>query len=328
MTAGITHDLSTPSVFASLGYLQTNQISEPAASRGRKQTREEPPPQRQDHHEVATAPAPLTTCSPRSALKRNSRPKDLHLTKSNGATTTSAESLRSVISHGHTVPTPPPAPPAKSRKRIGLVMGNKPSTLQAETLATGQDGHAVASTDASSPKMKYMNRKVSKNLFKRNDSGHGNHTTDTTLSASDLKLLNGAKDSESPVDPFVTSQPGTQSPPASLHSGSTATLVHHTNGTEDSNLDSANTLTQDSMNETGSSDDADDEAPPVPVHSSPLRSPMLPSPSRLPEDSPSKYGILDRGMTPEMVVPEIQISRARRRSSGLEIFNVCQIRFI
>jgi hypothetical protein len=54
-------------------------------------------------------------------------------------------------------------------------------------------------------------------------------------------------------------------------------------------------------------------------------SPTIPAPSPLPEDSPHKYGLRDQVDTPE--VPEIpdtiDLPKARRKSSGLEIFNVC-----
>lgn len=52
-------------------------------------------------------------------------------------------------------------------------------------------------------------------------------------------------------------------------------------------------------------------------------SPTIPAPSPLPEDSPHKYGLKDRMETPELVEPEeINVAKARRRSSGIEIFNV------
>lgn len=53
-------------------------------------------------------------------------------------------------------------------------------------------------------------------------------------------------------------------------------------------------------------------------------SPTLPAPSPIPEDSPHKYGLKDRVDTPEAAdpPPEIEITKATRRSSGLAIFNV------
>ena len=54
-------------------------------------------------------------------------------------------------------------------------------------------------------------------------------------------------------------------------------------------------------------------------------SPTLPAPSPIPEDSPHKYGLKDRMDTPEAASPpppDIDIAKARRRSSGLAIFTV------
>lgn len=51
-------------------------------------------------------------------------------------------------------------------------------------------------------------------------------------------------------------------------------------------------------------------------------SPTLPAPSPLPEDSPHKYGLRDKMDTPELPAKAMIIPKARRKSSGLEIFNV------
>ncbi|EME87922.1 uncharacterized protein MYCFIDRAFT_89509 [Pseudocercospora fijiensis CIRAD86] len=52
-------------------------------------------------------------------------------------------------------------------------------------------------------------------------------------------------------------------------------------------------------------------------------SPTIPAPSPLPEDSPHKYGLRDEIDTPEVPdVPEnIALPKARRKSSGPELFN-------
>jgi hypothetical protein len=53
-------------------------------------------------------------------------------------------------------------------------------------------------------------------------------------------------------------------------------------------------------------------------------SPTIPAPTPLPEDSPHKYGLRDTIDTSGITEPVIEktASRARRRSSGLEIFHV------
>lgn len=53
-------------------------------------------------------------------------------------------------------------------------------------------------------------------------------------------------------------------------------------------------------------------------------SPTLPAPPPVPEDSPHKYGLKDNMETPEPPSPPLELDavKARRRSSGIEIFNV------
>lgn len=52
-------------------------------------------------------------------------------------------------------------------------------------------------------------------------------------------------------------------------------------------------------------------------------SPTIPAPSPLPEDSPHKYGLKDRLDSPDVLEPEdLNVIKARRRSSGVDIFNV------
>ncbi|KAK0248751.1 hypothetical protein LTS02_013250 [Friedmanniomyces endolithicus] len=71
-----------------------------------------------------------------------------------------------------------------------------------------------------------------------------------------------------------------------------------------------------------------DVAPSVPTHRSSALSPTIPAPSPLPEDSPLKHGLKDYMDTPEPeLAPAVDIdvnitnvNKARRRSSGLEVF--------
>ena len=65
------------------------------------------------------------------------------------------------------------------------------------------------------------------------------------------------------------------------------------------------------------------QLPTLPTKRDSALSPSIPAPSPLPEDSPHKYGLKDRTDTPEVPEPEeINVVKARRRSSGLDIFNV------
>jgi hypothetical protein len=66
--------------------------------------------------------------------------------------------------------------------------------------------------------------------------------------------------------------------------------------------------------------------PTLPTKRDSALSPSIPAPSPLPEDSPHKYGLKDRMDTPEVPEPEeINVVKARRRSSGLDIFNVSRV---
>ncbi|QIW97856.1 hypothetical protein AMS68_003374 [Peltaster fructicola] len=71
---------------------------------------------------------------------------------------------------------------------------------------------------------------------------------------------------------------------------------------------------------TGVSLRSDDELPsPVHLRVSAL-SPTIPTPSPLPEDSPHQYGLKDFADTPS---PPPDPKKAKRHSSGIDIFNVC-----
>jgi hypothetical protein len=75
----------------------------------------------------------------------------------------------------------------------------------------------------------------------------------------------------------------------------------------------------------GNTDVEDEEDSPAHLRVSAL-SPTLPLPTPIPEDSPHKYGLPDRMDTPEESPPsqvDVELAKARRRSSGLAIFKVC-----
>jgi hypothetical protein len=75
----------------------------------------------------------------------------------------------------------------------------------------------------------------------------------------------------------------------------------------------------------GNTDVEDEEDSPAHLRVSAL-SPTLPLPTPVPEDSPHKYGLPDRMDTPEEIPPsqvDVELAKARRRSSGLAIFKVC-----
>ena len=155
---------------------------------------------------------------------------------------------------------------------------------------------------------------------------------------------------ESPVDPFMDGIRTSKSPDA-VPSASPVTITEE-NAKQPL---SASTTIRESRSDTRAESrresrmeerlESSEETPQVPpsrptsqAASHPLRispapqaslkrdsalSPTIPAPSPLPEDSPHKYGLKDRMETPEMPEPEdLNVAKARRRSSGLEIFNV------
>lgn len=154
---------------------------------------------------------------------------------------------------------------------------------------------------------------------------------------------------ESPVDPFMDGNRSSRSPDV-VPSASPVTTTEETARQPLS----ASTTIRESRSDTGAESrresrmeerlESSEEVPHLPpsrptsqAASQPLRlspaplqtkpdsalSPTIPAPSPVPEDSPHKYGLKDRMDTPEMPEPEeINVVKARRRSSGLEIFNV------
>lgn len=67
------------------------------------------------------------------------------------------------------------------------------------------------------------------------------------------------------------------------------------------------------------SDDKDFSSSPYVPRISAL-SPTIPTPSPIPQDSPHQYGLRDSADTPSL--PELDASKLKRRSNGLDIFNV------
>ncbi|KAK5133009.1 hypothetical protein LTR08_008296 [Meristemomyces frigidus] len=200
-------------------------------------------------------------------------------------------------------------------------MGNAQSTERGEN-----SGADTASLTSVVRRPMHVLRKSSTNLFKRIDSKSPlpRPLTATSILVTEIRMPNN---DESPVDPFMDPAYSAQEP-IILHSASTMTVTEESAGQPLS----ASTTIRESRNESGSPyqatvDDADsdfDEPPAVPTHRSSALSPTIPAPSPLPEDSPHKYGLRDRMDTPELVQEppvDINIVKARRRSSGLEIFN-------
>ncbi|KAK5126714.1 hypothetical protein LTR85_009648 [Meristemomyces frigidus] len=295
-------------------------------------------------HEAATLGTSTSSqqaCSPRSSplITRPHRPTTLRLTQSNGLTSTSTRELKQRIGDGHTgtdsratrtqVPrTRPPKRLPKTPLPAPFAMGNAHSS---DHHHTEREGPAEDNASLSSVVRKPMRvlRKSSGNMFKRIDSKSPLPPPLTATSILVTQNKHGSLDEDdSPIDPFMDPAHKAREP-IILHSGSTMTVTEENAGQP---LSASTTLKEARRDSTSpyqaTVDDGDsdfDDAPPVPAHRSSALSPTIPAPSPLPEDSPHKYGLKDRMDTPELVKeeppPDINVMKARRRSSGLEIFN-------
>ena len=298
-----------------------------------------------ENHEVATFPAQTEACLPRSPLiARDHRPSDLSLTKSNGLTTIPADDLKQRICDDHTVgcetKTQVPRPKSKPKRRLPktpIVMGNTTST------SSGTPGPDNASTSSVVRNPIRILRKSSTNLFKRIDSKSPlpPEVTSTVIQVQQQvspTTFDGVSDEndESPIDPFMDGNPPSRSPDEEhvVHSASTVTITDKnalrplsaSTTIRDSRMDSRRQSRIDGISpqpEVRSESNRHlEDLPPPPPSRGPVLSPSIPAPSPLPEDSPHKYGLKDRMDTPDMPEPEdINVMKARRKSSGLDIFN-------
>ena len=147
-----------------------------------------------------------------------------------------------------------------------------------------------------------------------------------------------SENDESPVDPFADGHISSKSPDMEpVHSASTITItdenarpVSATTAIRDSRAESRResrlenhpAFVEDFKSDTKGVVSAQKPLPTLPTKRDQALSPNIPAPSPLPEDSPHKYGLKDRMDTPEVEEPEdINVVKARRRSSGLDIFN-------
>ena len=185
-------------------------------------------------------------------------------------------------------------------------------------------------------------RKSSTNLFKRIDSKSPLPAEFTSTVIQVQQQVSPPADGvnfendESPIDPFMDINQSSRSPDVlpQLHSASTvtdsntlrplsaSTTIRESNlgsrrqsrvGTRTSFIEELESETHDKFKQESF----------VPLKRDSALSPSIPAPSPLPEDSPHKYGLKDRMETPEIPEPEnISVVKARRRSTGVDIFNV------
>ncbi|TKA69569.1 hypothetical protein B0A55_08017 [Friedmanniomyces simplex] len=198
-------------------------------------------------------------------------------------------------------------------------MGNKPSSLNG---SPGPDDNASLNSVVRRPVR--VLRKSSNNLLKRLDA---KSPLPRPLTATSI-LVASHGNGDGPLDPFIDPAHSARESIIMLPSASTTTIADDTTGQPLS----ASTTIKESRRDSKSPyqaavEDADEDLvdfpPPVPTHRSSALSPSIPAPSPLPEDSPHKYGLKDHMDTPEPEIDppvDINVHKARRRSSGLEIF--------
>lgn len=303
--------------------------------------------------EAASISAKINTCSPRFAADR--RPCPLVVSESNGLTTITTGELKQRISDGNTdrCATITQVPRARPRRRspktpireIAATMGNTHSNPSSPT----PDNASIRHHSSRNPVR--ILRKSSNNLLQRIES---KSPLPPALSGTVIEVRQQASPPASDTrqhEHDEDHEPAHNNDPCEMtHSASAMTITDD----EQKQPLSRSTTIRESRSDTradskrnsrvdermGSSEDLVEVSPSRPTSqatSHPLRispapplskrdsalSPTIPAPSPLPEDSPHKYGLKDRMDTPEVTEPEeIKPVKARRRSSGLEIFNV------
>ncbi|KAK3075979.1 hypothetical protein LTR53_000156 [Teratosphaeriaceae sp. CCFEE 6253] len=302
----------------------------------RPRTKQEPRatfPDFRHPHAVATLGPSTRACSPRSPLiTRPSRPAELRFAKSNGLTTVTTRDLRGILTgDGHTdiacvTTTHAPHPKSKPRRRSEpptvVPMGNKPSSLNGSP--PPGDNASLRSVERRPVRIL---RKSSNNLLKRLDFDSKSPLPRPLTSTSIIITAHAKPDS--PTDPYLDPAHSARESVLMLPSASEMTITDDSAGQPLS----AQTTLKDSRHDSKTpyqaavedeEEDLVEVPPPVPTHRSSALSPTLPAPSPLPEDSPHKYGLKDNMDTPEpepVAAPvDINVNKARRRSSGLEIF--------
>ncbi|KAK0903251.1 hypothetical protein LTR02_007669 [Friedmanniomyces endolithicus] len=342
--------LETPSVESRSPRDSLSPIDQQSRDYGRKDAsrsvapgnREVQTQRRRDHpatfshtpHKPATASrtSSTTACSPRfPPVTRPYRPTYSSAAKPNGLTTVTLSELRSrLTSDGHTdkfCVTTAHVRRSKSRRKrtsnsaLAVPMGNRPSSLNG---SPGPDDNASLNSVVRRPVR--ILRKSSNNLLKRLDV---KSPLPRPLTATSI-LVTSHGHFDASLDSFIEPAHSARESVIMLPSAATATTL--VDGDAADHPLSASTTIKDGRCDSKSPyqaavEDADEDfvdvPPPVPTHRSSALSPTIPAPSPLPEDSPHKYGLKDHMDTPE---PEqeppvdININKARRRSSGLEIF--------
>ncbi|KAF7194497.1 hypothetical protein HII31_04166 [Pseudocercospora fuligena] len=287
-----------------------------------------------------------STVLPRSSAPTRHRPASLSLRNTNGCTAISTPELKQRICDTRIngiaaiiqVPTDnrEPTPPTPTTPPAVFAMGNAHSSHPTDQGADDKSMRSVVHVRRSS---KPISRKSSFNVFKRIDS---RSPLPRDVTASVMSILHrdgpskddGVPDSDGlvsvPTDPFFD-QPedcdGQYPRSPKVHSASTITMTESrarlplSASTTIRDFRSTETSEDDPLASTPQINEPDATRDDVDILST--ISPTIPAPSPLPEDSPHKYGLRDEIDTPEVPdVPEnIELPKARRKSSGPELFN-------
>lgn len=302
-------------------------------------------------HVVASKVEHNPSWLPGTSSRRSShRPASIEVQQSNGYTALTTAELKQRICDSRndtqiTITQVPvdkrvPFPPTPTTPFNLATMGNKPSSIAGNSTTDDRTPHSIARSTKPVP------RKGSGNLFKRVDS-RSPLPRDVTASVmsvmhqeSHQRNTSAVYDDDDGVDAGVheadysvfdrQQKIDSRYPRTShMHSLSSTTM------TEDkaSQPLSASTtvrdfrlLRQGQENVEKQVNDGSDRRRKQSLANTTLPStfpaPTLPAPSPLPEDSPHKYGLRDKMDTPELPAKAVIVPKARRKSSGLEIFNV------
>ncbi|KAK4924010.1 hypothetical protein LTR66_016479, partial [Elasticomyces elasticus] len=258
------------------------------------------------HPHLNRTPLPQDTASDtRRASRKQPRPAALRLRSSNGSTASSI----SLLPRGtHRTLRPASTSPAQTQSANILerrpAMGTKASKISDQLQRGASEGS------------KPVRRKASLHFLKRNHST--SPAADTTAKDSTLLSpppVDHVRDNDSPVNPSITSR---QRHPSEHTS---ATTPVHSNPSDNEGFSSgAETAATVFTPGEGGEDSSPDSDTTLNEPETPVLSPLLPSPSPVPEDSPGKYGI-GRITTPDLPEPDITMPKVRRKSgNGLEMF--------
>lgn len=302
---------------------------------------------------VVASHTSLLPQEPRCLLSRSHRPSTISVDETNGASTLPAYELKQAIHETRLINdtlqpldrTLPLILPERGRTRhrrspaqqIGLsatTMGNQHShydTTDDSAFDNADDRSTHSVQRASRLKAARLPRRSSMNVFKRLDS-KSPLPADATRPVTEVPRAATAPNFDDMVDDDETEDDERQrsrarhahrhsapSPSMPMQPASpTATLTEESAARP---LSASGTITD----RRGGTDIEDEADSPAHLRVSAL-SPTLPLPTPVPEDSPHKYGLPDRMDTPDANSPsqaDVELAKARRRSSGLAIFKVC-----